>query len=714
MKRARRALLTLTTVLLIAGLSPGQAQSQTVIQSFVPTAEMLAGARYRSFNNTGGSEIFLGVPDLGVGGNRNETNATWVSGLNTITWTLDRGTDSMTATLSNSAGNWNLTYPNLSTQIAVLGKTFTLDDLDIMQIDVANRDSGTTVNLLDITLDAVPLVPDDIITANPSFTTWMVFDYDFSVGFTITATIELGGSFSNSQELSRVELKVGRSDFCGNSIIDPPDEECDPPDGVTCDFDCKNIVCGNGVVQPSEECDDGNTEAGDGCGADCQFEEKFCFTAKDPAPARRAKRVAFASDLDYTGTGSNADGNTEIFLFEKKKFDKAVKKRVKKGEDKEAVQLDELTTNAALHFTQVSDTAGCHNETPTPNGSGRFISWVSTCDIPETPVDDPMTDNADGNKEIFHRDIKKNILTQITDSVGHDNLNPNLRASRGKLLLFDSTADLVPDQCVGGDNDLEPCSTGCVGGACGNPELNREVFEWVRLAAKQGNQGLRQLTAATSGSSTIGTSVNFNTRATAFASTADLLGANPEGNSEIYRIQRGAESLVQLTDVSDPTRDSTSPSQAKKKFVALASTADLDPSGNNVDGNTEIFHWAEKEAEPFSQITDTSSCANGSPSSDNFGRFLAFESTCDLLPAKGNPDQSIFVFDTKVDKATGLPKGFLQLVIRGPMSSSSSNPQATKKVRTVTFSTDEDTVNEGVCFFDTKDELLELTGGGLP
>ncbi len=34
----------------------------------------------------------------------------------------------------------------------------------------------------------------------------------------------------------------------------------------------EGIVCGNGVVEPGEECDDGNISAGDGCAADCTAE----------------------------------------------------------------------------------------------------------------------------------------------------------------------------------------------------------------------------------------------------------------------------------------------------------------------------------------------------------------------------------------------------------------------------------------------------------
>jgi cysteine-rich repeat protein len=35
----------------------------------------------------------------------------------------------------------------------------------------------------------------------------------------------------------------------------------------------QTIQCGNAVLEPTEECDDGNVEAGDGCSADCRLED---------------------------------------------------------------------------------------------------------------------------------------------------------------------------------------------------------------------------------------------------------------------------------------------------------------------------------------------------------------------------------------------------------------------------------------------------------
>ena len=74
---------------------------------------------------------------------------------------------------------------------------------------------------------------------------------------------------------------------CGNGVLDET-EQCDDGNTVSGDgcsricqvennYDCPTAgqacvnlaVCGNGVLTSDETCDDGNTVGGDGCSADC-------------------------------------------------------------------------------------------------------------------------------------------------------------------------------------------------------------------------------------------------------------------------------------------------------------------------------------------------------------------------------------------------------------------------------------------------------------
>jgi len=59
---------------------------------------------------------------------------------------------------------------------------------------------------------------------------------------------------------------------CGNGMVDPG-EECDDGNCVAddqCSDKCKEPYCGDKIVQAGEDCDDGQNEVGDMCPNDCQ------------------------------------------------------------------------------------------------------------------------------------------------------------------------------------------------------------------------------------------------------------------------------------------------------------------------------------------------------------------------------------------------------------------------------------------------------------
>ncbi len=63
--------------------------------------------------------------------------------------------------------------------------------------------------------------------------------------------------------------------LCGNGILDEG-EECDDNNLLNndgCSSNCRLEYCGDGVKQSNEECEDGNNVDGDGCSAECEIEE---------------------------------------------------------------------------------------------------------------------------------------------------------------------------------------------------------------------------------------------------------------------------------------------------------------------------------------------------------------------------------------------------------------------------------------------------------
>lgn len=79
-------------------------------------------------------------------------------------------------------------------------------------------------------------------------------------------------SGSSSSGSSSSGSSTGREPLCGDGVVDPG-EACD--DGIEtklCDSDCTAVACGDARVNAAagEECDDGNVDDADGCTATCK------------------------------------------------------------------------------------------------------------------------------------------------------------------------------------------------------------------------------------------------------------------------------------------------------------------------------------------------------------------------------------------------------------------------------------------------------------
>ena len=103
---------------------------------------------------------------------------------------------------------------------------------------------------------------------------------------------------------------------CGNGVVDPGEDCDDLGESATCDDDCTDAMCGDGLLNPTagEECDDGNPDDGDGCAADCTEETEPGTTGDTGDTGGSSSGTTGDTGLDdtagSTGSGTTGGGTT--------------------------------------------------------------------------------------------------------------------------------------------------------------------------------------------------------------------------------------------------------------------------------------------------------------------------------------------------------------------------------------------------------------------
>ena len=205
-------------------------------------------------------------------------------------------------------------------------------------------------------------------------------------------------------------------------------------------------------------------------------------------------RIAFNSTANLTG--GNADGNSEIFLYDM----------------------------ASAAFTQITNSNTGFNAVPSISADGGRIAFLSTANL--------TGGNADGNQEIFLYDAATANLTQITNATAGFSQLPSISGD-GTRVAFSSTSDLTGE----------------------NADGSEEVFLYDTATAT-----LRQITNSASGHSSSasisgdGTRVAFSSTADLTGGNADgseeiFLATCPLPPSE-----RPADLLVSMSAAPDPVK----------------------------------------------------------------------------------------------------------------------------------------------------------------
>jgi Tol biopolymer transport system component len=325
-------------------------------------------------------------------------------------------------------------------------------------------------------------------------------------------------------------------------------------------------------------------------------------------------RIAFVSNGNLTpGSPGNADGNAEIFLFD-------------------------VTTS---RLTQITNTVGGSNTTPSINADGTRIAFTSDRDLtPGSPG------NADGNPEIFLVDTSTGLFTQVTNSILGNSGNPSIDAA-GTRIAFESNRDLVPP---------------------GNSDLSEEVFLFDSRTGL-----ITQITHTTFGVNAA-PSISAGGTRIAFQSVGDLTPGNPgnpDANLEIFLFDVTTGHFTQVTNTSNFTSNIAASINADGTRIAFRSTADLAPgSPGNADHNPEIFLF-DTATRLFTQITNSTGDSNNelgesneSPSINAAGTRIALESNRDLVPNfPGNADGNFEIFLAVQAGGVGIPalSGWMQI-----------------------------------------------------
>ncbi len=204
--------------------------------------------------------------------------------------------------------------------------------------------------------------------------------------------------------------------------------------------------------------------------------------------------------------------------------------------------------------------------------------------------------------EVYRANLLTGGLDNVTNAPGYDG-NPAINAD-GTRIAFESETNL----------------TG------GNPDGNREIV-WVDVTTSR----LIQLSDST-GSGNFRPKIDATGTKILFHTTNDLVGENPNHQRQafLYDINQGA--LLQLTHLASGLSNVRMNSSAS----LLVFDSEDDPTGDNPEGNSEIFLLDIANGK-LTQITQTTEGRNSGPSVSDDGGRIAFGSDSEDLIGD-NPD----------------------------------------------------------------------------
>lgn len=168
-----------------------------------------------------------------------------------------------------------------------------------------------------------------------------------------------------------------------------------------------------------------------------------------------------------------------------------------------------------------------------------------------------------------------------------------------------------------------------------NPDGNQEIFLFDTAA-----DTITQVTHTTEPNN-LGPVISADGAHIVFRSMSDLTGENEDGSLELFLFDTKTSSFTQVTR----TTTDVGPYAVNADGTRVAFVSDSDPTGQNADGNDEIF-LLDTTTGAVTQITRTTGDGNVTVSLDDAGTRIAFSSDHDHTGQNPDGNIELFLFDT--------------------------------------------------------------------
>ena len=174
-----------------------------------PGLTQAAGVRYRG--NSSGNEIYLGIADLGVGGNRVEVSypnvyANWQDGTYAVTFAFDQTENKITTSIDNGLGDSTSLEYDFDLLLSPGCLPANWDTLDILVLDRLTTGAMAFNNVMLNSFSLGDLGTIDV-SGVPGWQHWTVTGFDFSQSFTITGELVVAGW--TGSETNKLQILVG-------------------------------------------------------------------------------------------------------------------------------------------------------------------------------------------------------------------------------------------------------------------------------------------------------------------------------------------------------------------------------------------------------------------------------------------------------------------------------------------------------------------------